>query len=30
LQRFLTAARNARLLHSDASMAIDVDPIALL
>ncbi|MFG0251388.1 MAG: primosomal protein N', partial [Phycisphaerales bacterium JB038] len=30
LQRFLTAARNAKLLHADAGMAIDVDPIALL
>ncbi len=30
LQRFITAARNARLLHSDASMAVDVDPVALL
>ena len=30
MQRFLAQARNAALLKSDAEMAIDVDPIALL
>ena len=30
LQRFLAAARSARLLHSSADMAIDVDPVALM
>jgi len=30
LQKLLTAARNARMLHSDAYTAIDVDPVSLL
>ncbi|MCE9590619.1 MAG: primosomal protein N' [Planctomycetes bacterium] len=30
LQRLLTALRNARVLRSDAHMAVDVDPVSLL
>lgn len=30
LQQLLTTARNAKLLHADATMAVDVDPVSLL
>ena len=30
LQKLMTALRNARLLHSDAHTAVDVDPVAMM